>query len=93
MQRRYEESQSELIIKAIEQTGNKLPQELIEKLSQGASELDLVRSGLDDTMRKAFQEIRERFWSNNKIDSYRTAAMALAIEKIYTGYRTMGIYP
>ena len=93
MQRRYEESQSELIIKAIEQTGNKLPQELIEKLSQGASEIDLVRSGLDDTMRKAFQEIRERFWSHDKIDSYRTAAMALAIEKIYTGYRTMGIYP
>ncbi|HIJ50322.1 MAG TPA: Glu/Leu/Phe/Val dehydrogenase [Nitrospinae bacterium] len=93
MQRRYEESQSELIIKAIEQTGNKLPQELIEKLSQGASELDLVRSGLDDTMRKAFQEISERFWSNDKITNYRTAAMALAIEKIYTGYRTMGIYP
>ena len=93
MQRRYEESQSELIIKAIEQTGNKIPQELIEKFSHGASELDLVRSGLDDTMRKAFQEIPGRYWSNEKIANYRTAAMALAIEKIYTGYRTMGIYP
>jgi glutamate dehydrogenase (NAD(P)+) len=93
MQRRYEESKSETIIKAIEQTGNKIPQELIEKLSQGASELDLVRSGLDDTMRKAFQEIRDRYWANNNIDSYRTAAMALAIEKIYTSYRTIGIYP
>jgi glutamate dehydrogenase (NAD(P)+) len=93
MQRRYEESKSETIIKAIEQTGNKIPQELIEKLSRGASELDLVRSGLDDTMRKAFQEIRDRYWANNKIDSYRTAAMALAIEKIYTSYRTIGIYP
>ncbi len=93
MQRRYEESQSQLFIEAIESTGNKLPKELIEKIGQGAGELDLVRSGLDDTMRKAFQEIRERFWSNDKIDSYRTAAMALAIEKIYTGYRTMGIYP
>jgi len=28
----------------------------------------LVRSGLDDTMRKAFQDIRERYWSNDKID-------------------------
>ena len=93
MQRRYEESQSELIIKAIEKTGNKISQELIEKFSHGASELDLVRSGLDDTMRKAFQEIRGRYWSNDKIANYRTAAMALAIEKIYTGYRTMGIYP
>ena len=93
MQKRYEERQNGLIIKAIEQTGNKIPAELIKKLSQGASEIDLVRSGLDDTMRTAFQKIRERFWSNEKISDYRTAAMVLAIEKIYTSYRNMGIYP
>ena len=93
LQKRYEERQNGLIIKAIEQTGNKIPEELIAKLSQGASEIDLVRSGLDDTMRTAFQKIRERFWSNEKISDYRTAAMVLAIEKIYTSYRNMGIYP
>ena len=94
MEKRYEEGKSQFIIKAIEETGNKpIPQELIEKLSQGANEIDLVRSGLDDTMRKAFQEIRERYWAHDKVDNYRTAAMALAIEKIYTAYRAMGIYP
>lgn len=93
MQRRYEEGQSQLIIEAIEKSGNKIPQDLIDKLSRGANEIDLVRSGLDDTMRKAFQDIRERFWSNDKIVNYRTAAMALAIEKISTSYGTMGIYP
>ena len=93
MQKRYEEKQNELMIKAIEQTGKKVSEELIEKLSQGASEIDLVRSGLDDTMRKTFQGVCERFWSNDKITDYRTAAMVLAIEKIYTSYRTMGIYP
>ncbi|MBT5027802.1 MAG: Glu/Leu/Phe/Val dehydrogenase [Nitrospina sp.] len=93
MQRRYEEGQSQLVIQAIEATGTKVPLDLVKKLSQGASEIDLVRSGLDDTMRKAFQEIRERYWSTENIDNYRTAAMALAIEKIYTSYRTMGIYP
>lgn len=93
MQKRYEESRSKLFIQAIEQAGNKVPQDLIGKFSDGASELDLVRSGLDDTMRKAFQEIREKYWSNDKIINYRTAAMALAIEKIYMVYRTMGIYP
>ena len=93
MQRRYEEGQSQLVIQAIEATGTKVPLDLVQKLSQGASEIDLVRSGLDDTMRKAFQEIRERYWSTENIDNYRTAAMALAIEKIYTSYRTMGIYP
>jgi glutamate dehydrogenase (NAD(P)+) len=93
MQKRYEEKQNELMIKAIEQTGKKVSKQLIEKLSRGASEIDLVRSGLDDTMRKTFQEVCERFWSNEKITDYRTAAMVLAIEKIYTSYRTMGIYP
>jgi glutamate dehydrogenase (NAD(P)+) len=93
MQKRYEERQNELMIKAIEQTGKKVSKQLIEKLSRGASEIDLVRSGLDDTMRKTFQEVCERFWSNEKITDYRTAAMVLAIEKIYTSYRTMGIYP
>mgnify|MGYP003964150437 FL=1 len=93
MNRRYEEGQSQLLIEAIEKTGNKVPVELVEKLSQGADEIALVRSGLDDTMRKAFQDIRERFWSNEKIPNYRTAAMAIAIEKIHTSYRTMGIYP
>ncbi len=44
-------------------------------------------------MRLAFQHIRERFWSNPRVDSYRTAAMALAIEKISVSYQTMGVYP
>lgn len=93
MNRRWEEGQSQLLIQAVERSGNKVPQELVEKLSQGADEVALVRSGLDDTMRKAFQDIRERYWSNDKINNYRTAAMAIAIEKIHTSYATMGIYP
>jgi hypothetical protein len=44
-------------------------------------------------MRIAFQGIRERFWSNEKVGSYRIAAMAISIEKIYNSYRLMGIYP
>jgi len=93
MNKRWEEDRSQLVIQAIEKTGSKVPQDLVEKLSQGADEVALVRSGLDDTMRKAFQDIRERYWSNDKIGSYRTAAMAIAIEKIHTSYATMGIYP
>ena len=93
MNKRWEEDRSQLVIQAIEKTGSKVPQDLVEKLSQGADEVAVVRSGLDDTMRKAFQDIRERYWSNDKISSYRTAAMAIAIEKIHTSYATMGIYP
>jgi glutamate dehydrogenase (NAD(P)+) len=44
-------------------------------------------------MRIAFQQIHERYWAEKKVGSYRVAAMAIAIEKIYNSYRMMGIYP
>jgi len=53
----------------------------------------LVRSGLDDTMRNAFQAIRERYWKEEKIKSYRTSAMSISIEKISERYNTLGVYP
>ncbi|MFQ5451626.1 MAG: Glu/Leu/Phe/Val dehydrogenase [Nitrospinaceae bacterium] len=93
IQRRYEEGQSEMLLDAIQGTGHQVPRELAQKIKQGADEIDLVRSGLDDTMRKAWQEIRGRYRSGKKIGNYRVAAMAIAIEKVYTSYRTMGVYP
>ncbi len=93
IQRRYEEGQNEALLQAIQGAGHKVPEALSNKITQGAQEIDLVRSGLDDSMRKAFQDIRERFWSNDKVDTYRIAAMAISIEKIYASYRVMGVYP
>jgi glutamate dehydrogenase (NAD(P)+) len=93
MGKRYEENKNNLFIKAIEQSGKKLPEKLVSQIGQGPVELDLVRSGLDDTMRNAFQEIRERYWKEKKVKSYRTSAMSISIEKIYERYRIMGIYP
>ncbi|MCH8156329.1 MAG: Glu/Leu/Phe/Val dehydrogenase [Nitrospinae bacterium] len=93
MNRRYEENQNHLLIKAIESSGTKVPQELVGKIGQGPAEIDLVRSGLDDTMRLAFQNIRERYWSQDKVTSYRVAAMAISIEKIHHSYSMMGVYP
>lgn len=93
MQRRWEEGQNELLLQAIQSSGHRVPEALSRKIHLGAREIDLVRSGLDDTMRIAFQHIRERYWSHPHIESYRTAAMALAIEKISTSYQIMGVYP
>ena len=93
LQRRYEETQNKMILQAIESSGNKVAKDIVEKMSHGASELDLVRSGLDDTMRVAFQSIRERYWADENLSSYRTAAMALSIEKILSSYNALGIYP
>ena len=93
MQRRYEENQNNLFIKAIEQSGKKLPEKIVSQIGQGPVEIDLVRSGLDDTMRSAFQEIRERYWREKKVKNYRTSAMSISIEKIYNRYSILGIYP
>ena len=93
MEKRYEENQNNLFIKAIEQSGNKLSEELVSQIGKGPIEIDLVRSGLDDTMRNAFQEIRERYWKEKKAGNYRTSAMSISIEKIYNRYTIMGVYP
>jgi glutamate dehydrogenase (NAD(P)+) len=93
IQKRYEEGKNEKLIQAIEGSGHKIPKILKEQICKGQEEIDLVRSGLDDTMRSAWQSIRERFWTNDGIHSYRIAAMSIAIEKIHHSYRTMGVYP
>jgi glutamate dehydrogenase (NAD(P)+) len=58
---------------------------------RGASELDLVRSGLDDTMRMAFQDLREVMKAYPHIKDYRTAAYAIAITKIARSYYDLGL--
>ncbi len=94
IQKRYDEGKYEQLILAIESsTGHAIPQALKEQICKGSEEIDLVRSGLDDTMREAWRAIRERFWTNDEIKSYRIAAMSIAIEKIHNSYRTMGVYP
>ncbi|MCF6286018.1 MAG: glutamate dehydrogenase, partial [Candidatus Hydrogenedentes bacterium] len=64
---------------------------LAERIRHGASELDLVRSGLDDTMREAYQEIREVFLTRKDIPDLRTAGFAVAIEKISRMNIVMGV--
>ena len=89
MERQYEENQNRLIVESIEKLGGKVPKEFL----KGPDEISLVRSGLDDSMQSAFQTIRERFWSKNDINSYRVAAMAIAIDKIAANVMEQGIYP
>jgi len=50
-----------------------------------------VRSGLDDTMRQAYNQIREIFLERDNVPDLRTAAYVLAIEKIAASYIEMGV--
>jgi len=78
MERRYDEMRGQHNVDALEElTDRKIPDAVRRNLVKGADELDLVRSGLDDTMRLAYQQIREELHSNSAIDDFRTAAFAV----------------
>ncbi|MQC26305.1 MAG: Glu/Leu/Phe/Val dehydrogenase [Chloroflexi bacterium] len=92
MARRQDEYRGQGIVDALEQmTGQQLDPGLRKVITTGANELDLVRSGLDDTMRLAYQEISEVFHSNKKIEDFRTAAFTIALRKIVRSYLELGI--
>jgi glutamate dehydrogenase (NAD(P)+) len=92
MDRRYEEAQGQAIIDVLEQAlGKPVEGAARDSLLTGPDELTLVRSGLDDTMREAYGEIREVHLSNDKINDRRTAAFALSIKKIAAIYENMDL--
>ncbi|MCI0399343.1 MAG: Glu/Leu/Phe/Val dehydrogenase [Chloroflexi bacterium] len=92
MQRRMDEYRGQAIVHALESlTGKEVPAHLRAELSTGADELALVRSGLDDTMRTAYQEISEVFHSKDEITDFRTAAFVVSLRKIARTYMEMGI--
>lgn len=92
MQRREQEKQTIEMIEVIEElTGKKFPTEKMKKIIDGPTEIDLVRSGLDDIMREGYQRMSERWHSNKNIPDLRTAAMMIAIERIVDSYTSIGI--
>ncbi len=92
LDRRLEEQRGLHIVHAIETlTGKKMPHALAAPIMSGADELDLVRSGLDDTMRTGYCAVRDMLRSREAIRDLRTAAFVVAIEKIALAYREMGL--
>ena len=93
MERRYDELQGRQYADMLEEvTDNKISDEKRNKLIRGAIEIDLVRSGLDDTMRLAYQEMREALLSNKKIHDLRTAAFVISIKKLANSYLDIGVF-
>ncbi|OAQ40658.1 glutamate dehydrogenase [Pedobacter psychrophilus] len=91
--RRYDENENINIMNLIEKTtGTTLTNEQRLMVSKGASELELVNSGLEDTMIRSYHEIREIKLKKNT-GSLRTAAFVGAVDKIAVSYMNMGIWP
>ena len=61
-----------------------------EQFLEGANENDLVRSGLDDMMREAYQKVRAAKAENN-IPDLRTAAYKVALDRIAISYDSIGL--
>lgn len=90
MEKRYDEMRGERTIHAIETMTNSVAADWMREGLHGANELDLVRYGLDDTMRTAYQQIKEVYDSDPKIDDYRLASYVIAVKKICKSYVDIG---
>lgn len=94
MDRRYEETANMNLVNMVETTtGIKLTGDQRTMIVKGATELELVNSGLEDTMIRSYHEIRDIKMGNKKIDSLRTAAFVGSIDKVAVSYMNMGIWP
>ncbi|MBL7779455.1 MAG: Glu/Leu/Phe/Val dehydrogenase [Chitinophagales bacterium] len=94
MQKRWEEKHQRNFIKLVEDlTGKTVSKSKIDMLIHGADEIDLVNSGLEDTMIEAYQDIREFKKRRKNVPDLRTAAFAVSINKIRDSYYAMGIFP
>lgn len=93
MDKRFSENQNKAIIKTVEElTGKSVTDIERRHLLHGPDEVDLVYSGLEDTMIGSYHEIRESLLQNPGTDM-RTAAFIVAINKVGVAYEELGIFP
>jgi len=97
MNRREEEARNQLVVDELERLDRYLGDawsmspEFKQKFLKGAGELELVRSGLDDTMRLAYQQMREIWHERDDVDDLRMASYIAAITKVEASYRAKGL--
>jgi len=94
MAKRFDTGRQLRNIELIEQvTGKPIDQERKDELARGADEIDLVRSGLENTMADAYAEMNRVMEEDDRINDLRSAAFSVAIGKIANSYAKLGIFP
>jgi glutamate dehydrogenase (NAD(P)+) len=97
MERRREESRNQLIVEELERlslssdTGWQLTPDFKMKYLKGATALELVLSGLDDTMRGAYNDMAEVWRSRSDVPDMRTAAYLVSVGKVAGAYTAKGL--
>lgn len=94
MEKRFSENMNNSILGSIENlTGKKVSAAERKIILHGPDEVDLVHSGLEDTMMGSYHEIRDIWMSNKKVNDMRSAAFVSAINKVGVSYMELGIFP
>eukprot|EP00761_Pharyngomonas_kirbyi_P011910 gb/GECH01011936.1/.p1 GENE.gb/GECH01011936.1/~~gb/GECH01011936.1/.p1 ORF type:complete len:515 (+),score=117.22 gb/GECH01011936.1/:1-1545(+) len=92
MSKRYDMLGKQQLVAALERsTGKNITELERNALVQGADEIDIVESGLEETMINACTETRDTAVALNC--NYRTAAFYNAIKKVGKSYLELGIFP
>ena len=92
MERRHHEASHQILARSLEKmTGAHFPLDTASSFLQGAREIDLVRSGLDDIMRQAYGQISSIWNARPEIPDLRTAAYSIAIGRCADAYAAIGI--
>lgn len=94
MEKRFNQNTYTSIVDAVERlTHQSLPEKERGMITRGADEIDLVRSGLEETMVNAYGNIREIMKRRRKVKDLRTAAFINAIDKVASDYLSLGVFP
>jgi glutamate dehydrogenase (NAD(P)+) len=94
MEKRYQQNSLTNLVSTVERlTGHSVSSREKLALTHGADEIDLVRSGLEDTMVNAYDEIRGVWKRKKNIEDLRSAAFVSALNKIAGDYIRLGIFP
>ncbi len=94
LEKRFNENMNAHIVSQMEtMSGSKMDEKEKEYIVHGADEVDLVYSGLEETMVSATHEIMNEWKNNPAIPDMRTAAYIVAINKVALSYEELGIFP
>ncbi|WP_406825919.1 Glu/Leu/Phe/Val family dehydrogenase [Pedobacter sp. KACC 23697] len=94
MENRYAANSNANLINTLENlTGKTILPEHRLMIVKGASEMELVNSGLEDTMIHSYHEIRETLMTKPGTQTLRTAAFVNSIDKIAVSYMNLGVWP
>lgn len=93
LERRYEMQKFKLLLDNIEKTtGDAFTEDQKNVIVKGASERDIVISGLEDTMVSTYHSMTETR-DQKQLKSLRTAAFIMAMDRIAISYLDLGIFP